>query len=184
MCPERVKYTEYLKSRLGDIPIAMDTDRNLWNTCKSAWLKHDRKKKWALTLQDDAIISDDFYKKAEEILKNVPDNLIVSFYAGNKLAQKIELAKQKGRGYVIDRKIYNEMALCLRTEWIDEMIKFCDDRNATTDKKIQLWTIRTQKQVYYSLPSIINHRLDKSVYREIFNKNMPDSKRQAYWYIG
>lgn len=182
----RKKYFDYLKEGLGNVPFAIDdgTKKNLWENCKDAWNSVDKSKEWGLVLQDDSILCKNFYPELNRILEEIGDrDYIISLYAGNRMRLRIDRAIEKKHNYVIDTKIYNENALCIRTKWIEEMLRFCDLRNPLTDKMIQTYARRKELRIYYPVPSIVDHRVDVSIYRSRFEKPLPNSVRQAYWFI-
>lgn len=184
-CKEREHYIPYLKKQLGDVPVSMDEgDKGIWNNCKDSWLLHDPSKEWHIVLQDDSIVPDDFHKHTTELFNKLGGkDYVVSLYAGYRLEKRIERARSKNQDNVIFHRILNENALAIRTKHIDSMIKYSDMRQATTDRYIQSWARNNNLMMYYPIPSLINHRDDRSVYREKFNKLKPDSVRQAVWYI-
>ncbi len=181
----RQEYFKYLTDKLGDIPFAIDRGNkiNIWQNCKDAWRLNDGKSDWHLVLQDDSIIPDNFIEMAEQVLSRLKKEYVVSFYAGEKLRPAIEINKEKGLPYVIDRRLHNENAICIRRERVEEMINFCDRRSATDDRKINIWSRSKGLSVYYPIPSIVQHRIIPSVYRALHREYLKDSPRQAVWYI-
>jgi hypothetical protein len=180
----RDHYIPYLKEKLGDVPVAMDDGtKGVWNNCKEAWLNYDPEAEWHTVLQDDSIVCNDFQKRAEQILTELNDrDYIVAFYAGNRLKKQINTAVYKGINHVIHHSIVNENALCMRTKHIEQMVKYCEMRGATTDRYIQGFAKRKALPIYSPLPSLIDHRSDRSVYREIYKKPLADSVRHAVWF--
>lgn len=184
-CRQREKYFEYLKEKLGDIPFSIDEVKGqdghvgVWENCKRAW-RMRRDSEWTLILQDDSIICEHFYERVEKVLEEIGErDYIISFYAGDRLKKKIEFAQKKKLDYVLYNSIMNENALCMRTKHIEEMIRYCDTRDATTDRFIQTFARRKGLLIYYTIPSLIDHRSDKSIYRDVFEKPLPDSIRHA-----
>ena len=172
MHPSREKYIPYFVEMLGeDVKIAMDTDNNVWHTCRKAWMMHDMNCEYGVVIQDDAILTERFIEKAEEFLKDSPDG-IVSFYAGNLMRPQFARAKSRGKDRVSDPMIYNEVALCMRTEDIEDMVSFCDEKEATTDHEIAKWAKKNKKPIIYSVPCLVDHRDEESIYRK--NYNQPD----------
>jgi hypothetical protein len=80
----------------------------------------------------------------------------------------------------MDRKLYNEVALCMKTELVEDMIQFCDERGARDDRKIEVWAKTRKLLFYYCLPSLVDHKPVESIYRQ--SKDLKDERRQAVWF--
>lgn len=178
--PERAKYIPYLKERLGDVPVVYDEKSNIWDTCRRAWLAIDRSAEYGVVIQDDAIVCDNFRERAEALLQ---DDLIYSFFAGHLLSERIRHAESKGRGFVESGQIFNEIALCMRTSHIDDMIKHCDTMEAQTDQEISRWARLHRIKVRYPIPSLIDHRDDESIFQRNYNRPAWNRPRKAVRYI-
>lgn len=183
-CKEREDNVPYFIEKLGEVPISIDYgEKGIWNNCKDSWLLHQNKD-WHIVLQDDSIIPPDFNKHIEDLIRKIGDqDYIISLYVGARLKNKIRVALNMGKDFVTHYSILNENALMMRTKHINQMINYCDSRKATTDRYIQTFARKKGLLVYYPVPSLIQHRADGSVYRKKYNKPLPDSVRQAVWYI-
>lgn len=174
--PKRKKWAEELSKKL-DAEIVYDRKSNIWDTCRRAWISIDKDAEYGLVLQDDAILCDNFKERAEKYLK---EDYIYSFFAGKMLASRINKAVREKRNFVIAGMIFNEIALCMKTEHIGSMIKFCDDLKAQNDQQITKWARLKHLDIYYTVPSLIDHRIGESLYRKKFNKPEPGQARPAY----
>jgi hypothetical protein len=180
--PDRAEFIPYLQERLGgDIPVVFDERNNIWDTCRRAWLAIDRDAKYGLVLQDDALVCDGFLKKAGRVLK---EDAVYSFYAGELLRTRITKAVRQGATEVRTNHIYHEIALAMRTKRIEEMVRFCDDREAQDDHEIDRYARRESLEVIYSVPSLIDHRDTESLYRREYNVGMQHKARKAVLYDG
>ncbi len=179
--PTRAKFIPYLKEKLGDVPVVYDEKNNIWDTCRRAWLAHDLSAEYALVIQDDAIICDNFIEQAETALK---EDHIYSFFAGKLLASRIRYAMKNKQNVVFAGMIFNEIALCMLSSRVKDMVHFCDDRQARTDQEIARWARLRKLQVCYPIPSLVDHRDGKSIYTKNYNRPKPIRPRKAYFYIG
>lgn len=179
--PSRADFIPYLRRKLGDVPVLFDRKNNVWDTCRRAWLAHDRKCEYAVVIQDDAIICDGFKSKAKKLLTA---DMVYSFFAGSMLSNRIATAHKKGIAHVDSDMIFNEIALCMPTKYIDEMVKYCDDRNSDTDHNIGNWARAKRIKIRYVIPSLIDHRDDESLFRKIYNKKYMNVQRKAVMFIG
>lgn len=174
--PERQAWAKELSQKLN-APIVYDTQNNLWDTCRRAWLAHmSIGAEYSLVLQDDAIITENFREKAEAILK---DDFIYSFYLSSFLSPRVNIAKKRGKDHVISSMIFNEVALCMKTKHIDKMIEYCDVREAQNDHEIGRWAKSVAKRVYYPIPSLTTHRDSESIYRRNIGQAQPERERKA-----
>lgn len=181
--PSRREWAELLSNELG-APVVYDRISNVWDTCRRAWLKGlTLKADYVLVLQDDALVCPDFMRRAEQFIRYHQDeDFIFSFFAGQMLGERIRHAITNKRDYVISGMIYNEIALCMKTEHIERMVEFCDRHEATTDHFINQWSRMRHMKIIYSVPSLIEHRTSTSIYRTVYGKPMPDQERKAYFY--
>lgn len=166
--PKRKHLIPYLKEKLGDVPVVWDEKNNLWDTCKRAWQTIDKNCEFGLVIQDDALVTSNFREKAEACLKS---DRVYSFYLSRLLSNRVRLAKKREYKTIRSSMIFNEVAICMKTCHIDEMIAFCDEREATTDQLIGIWARQRGKKIYYPIPSLTSHRDDEpSIYKEVYKK--------------
>ena len=180
--PDRSEFIPYLLEKLGeDTPVVYDRKNDLWDTCRRAWQAHDRECTFGVVIQDDAIVCDNFRERAEEILADTfCDDQVYSFYVGKLLKDRVEKAKKAGIDHVLTRFIANEVAICMRTKYIDRMIEWCDERNAKNDQEISRWARMAKLPIFYPIPGLINHRDCPSIYRA--NRGLDDKIREATSY--
>jgi len=181
--PKRHEMAKALSKQLGYVTIVWDLKNNLWDTCRRAWLETDPSSEYCLVLQDDAIVPDNFRELAEARLAESEDR-VYSFYAGKMLGSRIDKARAEGKDHLLEHMIYNEIALCIRGEHVENMVKFCDDRDAQNDQQINIWAGENGIRIKYVLPSLVDHRDEESIYRSQTGFNPGDKGRHAYWYIG
>lgn len=154
-----------LSKQLGNCPIAWDPHPrfnigNIWENCKRAWMLQDKKKKWGIVIQDDAILCKDFLKKAEEHLERAEKlGCAVQFYIGNNPHYEEQFRENLRNGYVIKPELSWGVAIALPTELIFEMISFGDSyRGWQDDIKIKHFLLKKQISTYYALPGLVDHR--------------------------
>lgn len=177
--PERQKWAKELSQKL-QAPIVYDRISNIWDTCRRAWLSQvSVGSEYTLVLQDDAIVCSNFRERAEALLE---EDLVYSFFAGHLLATRIRHAINRKRSYVESGQIFNEIALCMRTEHIEDMVRFCDEREATTDQEISKWARANRIKIRYPIPSLVDHRDGESLFQKIYNRPAWRRPRKAVKY--
>lgn len=177
--PERQKWAKELAQKL-QAPIVYDRVNNIWDTCRRAWLSQvSVGAEYTLVLQDDSIVCSNFRERAEALLE---EDLIYSFFAGHLLATRIRHAVVRKKPYVESGQIFNEIALCMRTEHIEDMVKYCDDREATTDQEISKWARWRRLKIRYPIPSLVDHRDGESLFQRNYNRPAWNRQRKAVRY--
>jgi hypothetical protein len=184
----REPFFNYLKGVFGDdVPFAIDDgSKGIWKNCSDAWRLYDPKAEYHIVIQDDAIIGKDFFSKVMDIItkKEKDGDFIFSFYADQMMGAKVTAARNRKRDCVISGMIFNEVALCMKTKHISDMIKWCDERGSETDQDIWKWAHLRRIKILYPIPSLIDHRPGESIFRERYNKPKQKKERKAFWYAG
>jgi len=180
--PSREKFIPYLKEKLGDIPVSMDNGIGIWENCKNAWRLHDKTADYHVVIQDDAIIGKDFYNKAIKEISEHPGKAF-SFYFGNRKTLE-ESAKRAEQNNGIEMGwISWGVAICLPIKIIPDMIQYCDKlplRLKKHDDTMIANFLRYKKiTTWYPIPSLVDHRLEKSLVETDKSKG-----RKAYKFIG
>lgn len=171
----------YLHEKLGKVPVIWDRKNNLWDTCRRAWLAYDPKYEYHCVIQDDALVTDNFYKKAEKFLTG---DRVISFYLSRLISNRVKTAIDRGEDCVESSMIFNEVAICMPTKYIEEMVKYCDDHGAKNDQLIGQWArnrgCHKARQIYYPIPSLTSHRDEEpSIYKAVNNLPAPTRERKA-----
>ena len=177
MHPKRIGNLEYLKERLGDVPVSMDTDENIWHTCRAAWEMHDPNAEFHLVVQDDAIICDDFLNRAESVLTEGAH----SFYFGYRKNYVEQVAAALPTGEIVLPYLHWGLAVCLPTAHIRPIIRWgngCDLPPHHDDTRIKTYLRSRGMTIRYPLPSLIDHKADVSLVTGEVNP-----KRCAIYYI-
>lgn len=181
--PERQEWAKELSQKLN-APIVYDRVNNIWDTCRRAWLSQvSVGAEYTLVLQDDSIVCENFRERAEAVLDSQDADFITSFFAGYLCATKIKRALVRKEPYFLSGMIFNEVALCMRTEHIEEMVAYCDARETKTDQEITKWARLKRLRIYYPVPSLVDHRDGESIYRRVYQKPAWSRPRVAFKYV-
>jgi hypothetical protein len=167
MHPKRKRYQEYFKYNLGDVPIYMDTDNTVWNTCKGAWGLHDSQAEYHVVLQDDAVLTDNFLDQLEYHLKNgrAEGAKAFQFYLNDKDKIVRAITKEhEHKGFMVYEKLMGGVAIGLKTSLIPDMLYRCDKMSVPADdQRIHDYLQRKGLPVYYPIPALVKHRGIKSL---------------------
>lgn len=173
--PDRGQQIADLLIALGDlnVPISLDAEGapsgnadRVWRNARAAWLMHDPQADWHVLIQDDALVCRDLLAGLEAALEHVPgEHAIVSGYLGGgrrvppRWASMAEKADAAGAAWVRAQKLMWGVCIAVPVRYIDEMIRFADRRaGVPDDMRVAGWVSRTQREVWYPWPSLVDHR--------------------------
>lgn len=147
------------------------TGRRAWHMGRSARCTHH------MVLQDDALLCDGFFEQAVQAISALPDECI-SFFAWRGSAQQ---AADEGNHWVAHKDHILGLALVMPTAWIGTWLQWCADNVwpgcKHDDTRLLTWLISETKQVYFTVPSLVEHLGVKSV-----TGNNPPIRRTATIY--
>lgn len=180
MHPARERYRDYLLSKLGNATVIMDRGKGLWDTARRAWLAYDKEKDYHLVIQDDAIIGDNFIERVDKILTST--KYAYNLYFGKRRSRLMGGIMHTGleKGYVVLDWLCWALGIVLPSKLIDEMVSFGDKIPIENDDtKIKRFLRQKRMNVYYPVPSLLNHRPD--IFSLVEKKKNKD--RQALYFI-
>ncbi len=165
------------------VTIAWDREEDIWDTHQRAWLQVPEWATHHLVLQDDALVCEDFYQLACSAAGRMPANPI-SFYFGNalnhpKIVRTTQQAQRENASWIKASGTWWGVAVMLPRQLINDMIKFCQPRRETYDRRLTIWCEDREHEVFYPYPSLVEHRDEPSV---LYPGRRPG--RKAYRYIG
>lgn len=179
--PSREKFIPLLKEKLGEWPVSYDNGEGIWANRKNATLLYNPTADFHLVIQDDAIIGQDFFANALRELENHPKDAH-SFYLGNRRNwQALYRNAEKQGGLHMDWLSWG-LAICLPTKLIPELIEYCDKMKGyekNDDTRIAKFLEMKKIKIWFPVPSLIDHRIEKSLVTGETNKF-----RKAFKFIG
>lgn len=162
--PKRKEWAEELSEKLGGVPIGWDDKNQVWDTRKKALELIDKDSKYALVLQDDAIICDDFLKKVEEFILNIegiyPDeDLAFQLFYGNRVQNRKEIDRGMAIGHIRKKFLSWGVAIITPTRLIRDMIRFGNGYYSwQDDTKIKHFLLSRGIPMIYPMPCLVDHR--------------------------
>lgn len=156
--PKRAEYIPYLKSKLGDVPVALDDGCGLLENCKRAWRLRDPNADYHCVIQDDCIICDDFYNRAIERLEKAGGLAVSFFYSQSKFFNKFK-KEADATGAITKKSLYGGLAICLPVHLIPEMLVFYDTQTIPfDDHRINRFLMSRAIDIYSPIPCLVDHR--------------------------
>lgn len=123
---------------------------------------------WAIVLQDDALPIVDFREHASAALRLVPADVgVVSFYTGTSrpmriqagLQEAIALADKEHASWLYYSYLLWGVAVAIRVVDLPDYLQWSDKRDDLLyDDRIGKWSAMRGKRVYYTHPSLVDHR--------------------------
>lgn len=163
---KRSKAANLLAYELGQYPfcdtsITWDEINEEWHTGKRALLAGVGKGDWHVVIQDDAILSPDFYKNLEQMIYSLKQKTLISLYTGTArpLANRVAGAVRKTAdgGFLRHHQLFWGVGIVIPTDHIMPMLEFVEDIDLQYDNKIGEFYCRNGLPVYYCIPSLVDH---------------------------
>jgi hypothetical protein len=184
--PKRWAFVEELKEKLHDPYVVWDDGSNdRWSTGRRAMLSYNEEATHQLVIQDDALVCSDLVAGLERALEHVPEGSPVCLYVGRvrpsyermKVAAK-ECARVKASWLVMDGINWG-VGVCVPTSCIEEMVQESDKVQVSNyDSRMSGYFTRRNIPVYYTWPSLVDHRDSPSLVEG------RGGKRHAFWFVG
>lgn len=189
--PSRARYFPHLRERLGDVPWVIDeAGEGCWPTGRRAWALHDPTADYHVVIQDDAILCENFIERATAQL--IPRYKAYSFFLSSGSPRRLArirrlLARKRRRAE--SRHLYNGVAVCLAVALIEPMLQWIEEREVRFDRmwgttrddgRIAEFILKRGLVVCYPLPSLVDHRVGKSLVRQY---PVPASERVAVAFV-
>jgi hypothetical protein len=158
----------------------------VWRTARGAWDLADPAADWHVLIQDDALACQDLLAGLELALEHVPPDAVVSGYLGTGRTVPIRwealarAAESAGASWVRTQKLMWGVCVVLPVRLIPEMIERADRRaGIPDDMRVAGWAERTGREVWYTWPSLVDHRRVSSL-----TKHRAHDRVARRWYPG
>ncbi len=172
--PKRKKMAQALFEKLDEMDfvsceLVMDNCDYEWNTGVRALQAKAPNAHWHLVIQDDAIISDNFYQNVKRALEGVPEKTCVSFYFGSgspfpeKTERQFKSASEKGISWIRTATLFWGVCFAVRADETEKIITFGAGSNRLLDNRIGLYYFNKSRPIYNLVPSIVDHRQGQSI---------------------
>lgn len=169
--PKRKLQAEYLASILrlypfSDVsvtydPVADGTHESEWNNGANSLRAGLGKGDWHVVIQDDAILTPNFYENIEGAITHAPSKSLISLYTGK--TRPFPVRVQEAVNKVVDETFLQYILLMwgvgivIPTSHIEPMLDFVADRTEPYDTRIGIFYQRNRLPVYYTVPSLVDH---------------------------
>lgn len=166
--PSRAHLFPYLSRMLGDVKFSIDEkSEGPWPNAKRAWSMRDPEAKYHVVVQDDAIVCENFEKRASEFIVKMEnifpkEKLAFSFYYGRRSENEKHAKIGMANGFVASRWVSWGVAICMPTDAVEKMIEFCGKYTIKNDDtRIANFLKFHDYKICFPMPSLIDHRHDE-----------------------
>jgi hypothetical protein len=156
-----------------DVPVCWDEagppsghgDR-VWSVARTAWLTYEPEADWHVLIQDDAVPCRDFLAGLQAALDQVPTSpsAVLPYLGQGRTVPRrwgviAERADQMRACWVRSHKVMWGVCIAVPTKVIPEMVAWCDRKGGMPDDmRVGRWFEREALDVYYTWPSLVDHR--------------------------
>lgn len=164
--PKRRKQAEALLVQLSQYPfiqcyITWDEVGVEWHTGKRALQQGIGKADWHVVIQDDALLTPDFYANIEGAIKALPVKTLFSLYTGTArpLQRRVSdaVAKCRDGEWLQSHQLYWGVGIVIPSDHIAPMLEFVEPIELQYDNKVGEFYCQNGLPVYYCIPSLVNH---------------------------
>lgn len=173
-CPARHKQAYELYKQLRKMPfeyvslvedqVADGTHESEWNNGKASLLAGSHLGDWHCVIQDDAILTPNFYENLEGAIAAVPTKSLISLYTGmpRPLGSRVKRAVDKvnDETFLSFWLLMWGVGILLPSGHIKHVIEHCEGRTEPYDTRIGIAYQRNMLPVYYTMPSLVDHNDD------------------------
>lgn len=164
--PKRKLQAEYLRSILKMYPfsyvsVVYDKANSEWHTGRRALRQGIGRGEWHVVIQDDALLTPYFYENLESAIAALPYRSLMSLYTGTArpLAGRVTAAVERApEGSFIEfRQLLWGVGIVIPSDHIKPVLEFVEDIDLQYDNKIGEFYCRNGLNVYYTVPSLVDH---------------------------
>lgn len=167
--PKRRKQALALHKKLIQYPfshvrIILDEKNEEWDTGYRSIASGAGKGDWHLVLQDDALLTPNFYENVEGAISAIPERVMFSLYVGTVKPMRDEITMAVSKAYFATwlkhYMLFWGVGVAIPTDQIEPLLEFVSDQQfAETlyDTRIGMFYQRNRLPVYYTMPSLVDH---------------------------
>lgn len=164
--PKRLRQAADLQVALADYPftkvgMAIDQTNTEWDTGKRALQYGIGKGDYHVVVQDDAILTPNFYENIENAIKALDQKTLISLYTGSPrpLGNRVQAAVNKAADGDMLRfhQLLWGVGIAIPTDHIQPMLEFVETIQLQYDNKIGEFYCHNALPVYYTIPSLVDH---------------------------
>lgn len=187
--PKRINQVNELEAQLVFMPfvsvdVVLDEINEEWHTGKQALECGIGLSDWHVVIQDDAILTPDFYTNLVNAIETLDQKTLISLYTGTArpLAGRVTGAVNKAPegSFLQLHQLLWGVGIAIPTDHIKPMLDFVEDVQLEYDNKIGEFYCRQGIPVYYTVPSLVDHNDELGTLIDGHGKHVNDEPRVAH----
>lgn len=164
--PKRGKQAGVLYSKLKRMPfnkctLVFDKVNDEWTNGKNSLQQYHPNGDYHVVIQDDAILTPNFYENLENAIKALDQKTLISLYTGTArpLANRVKAAVDKAADGDMLRhhQLFWGVGIAIPVSHIEPMLEFVEKIDLQYDNKIGEFYCQNGLPVYYLIPSLVDH---------------------------
>lgn len=187
--PSRTKQVEALFAQLRGYPfvswhIVYDTDNVEWHTGKMALEAGIGQGDWHVVIQDDAILTPNFYTNIENAIIALNQKALISLYTGTArpMGKRVKDAVERAADgeWLVFKQLLWGVGIVIPTSHIQPMLEFVESIELQYDNRIGEFYCQNNLPVYYCIPSLVDHNDELGSLLAGHGKAVNDDPRVAH----
>lgn len=171
--------------RFCDVSVTLDSENSEWHTGKRALQAGIGKKSdWHVVIQDDVILTPDFYTNLVGCLNSLPTKTLLSLYTGTArpLAERVAaaVAKTPDGGLLRFHQLLWGVGIAIPTDHIEPMLDFVENIALQYDNRVGEFYCQNNLPVYYCIPSLVDHDDDTDTLLAGHGRHISPERRVAH----
>lgn len=154
-------YAQLQKYPFSDAYIIWDDQNSEWHTGERALRRGIGRGAWHIVIQDDALLTPDFYTNLDGAIRSAPMKTLISLYTGaaRPIPGRVEaaIAKTQNGGWLRFHQLLWGVGIAIPSDHIEPMLDFVKDVELQYDNKVGEFYCQNGLPVYYCIPSLVNH---------------------------
>lgn len=167
--PKRAMAAKKLERQLSAMPFTdvytiYDDKNDEWDTGSRSIKWGIGKADWHLVIQDDALLTPDFYSNLEGAILNLPVKGLMSLYVGTvkPYGSRVEEAVKKAARatWLRHYMLLWGVAIVIPSDQITAMLDYLDEpkyRDTQYDTRLGMFYLANRLPIHYTMPSLVNH---------------------------
>ena len=159
----RAEQLARLEDQIGDqieYQVSLDPgDLGLWNNAKRAWANYSPDATHHMVLQDDVLLSKNFFFVAQKLINQVTPGDSVSFC--DNIVAEMNLAEQNGYHWITTTKVRHAQCIVQPVSQIQDWIHFSDwffrPEYDYDDGRLEVYLYKNKRAIWHSVPSLVEH---------------------------
>ena len=182
-------YNQLQQYPFSDVYIIWDELNSEWHTGRRALrggivLGSD----WHVVIQDDAILTPNFYENISGAIEALPAKTLFSLYTGTSRPMpgrvKSAVENSPDGSWLRFHQLMWGVGIVIPSDHIEPMLEFVEDIELQYDNKIGEFYCRNGLPVYYCVPSLVDHDDDIDTLIEGHGRHISPEPRKAHRLAG